>query len=248
MQTRVLRYRCADGPRASRTEERGTSMENAPKTTIAAMIAIALSAAPLAACGGQTSQDATDDTAGQTQAASIDVSSWKTLGDALAYDASTNSSASWDEEHYITMFTATDGSVVRVVAKMDEDTYDEHAALDMSDDDYQEKFLEVMGDLELESAEDLTGQRLTQDEMDAYVGKTGQDLVDDGFAFESYWMYGGDETGAVMAKGPLAYNVTFDVSIPDEKAEDGGASIMGATITDAVYAGASVDATDPSTL
>ena len=79
------------------------------------------------------------------------------------------------------------------------------------------------------------------------MGKSGQDLVNDGFAFESYWMYGGDETGAVMAKGLLAYNVTFDVSIPDEKADDGGASIMGATIKDVVYAGASNEATDPTT-
>ena len=223
-------------------------MENAPKTTIAAMIAIALSAAPLAACGGQTSQDATDDAAVQSQASAVDVSSWKTLGDALAYDAGENSSAGWDEEHYIAVFTTTDGSVVRVVAKMDEDTYDEHAALDMSDDDYQEKFLEVMGDLELESAEDLTGQRLTQDEMDAYVGKTGQDLVGDGFVFESYWMYGGEETGATMAKGPLAYNVTFDVTVPEDEADsdEDGSAVMGAAVVSMEFAGASNAATDPA--
>ena len=228
-------------------------MTNASERTIsraavAAALALALLSVPLTACGGQAAQGGGSSSAAeQAQAVVVDVSSWKTLGDALAYDNGENNTAGWDEKRYITVFS-TDGPVVRVVAKMDAETYEKLGALDATDESYNEKFLEVMGGLPLESAEDLTDQKVTQDELDAYAGKTGQDLVDDGFAFESYWMYGGDETGAVMAKGPLAYNVTFDVSIPDEKAEDGGASIMGATITDAVYAGASVDATDPSTL
>ncbi|MBQ9042509.1 MAG: hypothetical protein IJ111_06805 [Eggerthellaceae bacterium] len=218
------------------------------RAAVAAALALALLAVPLTACGGQAAQGGGSSSAAeQTQSVVVDVSSWKTLGDALAYDNGENNTAGWDEKRYITVFS-TDGPVVRVVAKMDAETYEKLGALDATDEGYNEKFLEVMGGLPLESAEDLTDQKVTQDELDAYVGKTGQDLVDDGFAFESYWMYGGDETGAVMAKGPLAYNVTFDVSIPDEKAGDGGASIMGATITDAVYAGASMDATDPSTL
>lgn len=216
-------------------------MLNTSKTVTATMLALALTALPLAGCGGQASQggEAGSGDAGQAQAA-MDVSSWTTFGDAMAYCAEEGkSTASWDEKHYVTMFDTNDGGVVRVVAKMDPETYKAFAKLDMLDEDYNEKFLEVMGGLELESAEDLTDDVMTQDELDAYKGKTGQDLIDDGFAFESYWMYGGDETGATMSQGYFAYDVTFDTSITDDQSEDEGAAIMGATITAIEYAGAS---------
>jgi len=218
------------------------------RAAVAAALALTLLAVPLTACGGQAAQSgAASSAAGQSQTASIDVSSWKTLGDALAYDNGESNTAGWNEERYITVFNTT-GPVVRVVAKMDSGTYEKLSALDASKEDFNEKFLEAVGGLPLESAEDLTDQKVTQDELNAYVGKTGRDLVDGGFTFESYWMYGGDETGAVMAKGPLAYNVTFDVSVPEDKTQDGGASMMGAAITEIVYAGAARDATNPSTL
>lgn len=218
--------------------------------TVAAMLALALAAAPLAACGGQATQgdEAEPTTTEQTQTmADVDVSSWKTLGDALACDSGENNTAGWDETHYVTVFSAGD-TVVRVVAKMDAETSDKLDALDLTKDDYDEKFLELMGGLPLESAEDLGDQKLTQDELDAYVGKTGQDLVDDGFAFESYWMYGGEETGVTYAKGYLAYNATFDVTVADDETEDEGAAVMDKAIVSMEYAGASQDATDPSAL
>lgn len=223
---------------------------NRPKNLTAAMLALALTALPLAGCGGQTSETEADDaSAGQEQLAPMDVSSWTTLGDAVAYQAEEGSNtAAWDENHYVTMFDTTDGGVVRVVAKMDPETYDAFGELSILDDDYNEKFLEVMGGLELEIAEDLSDGVLAQDQLDAYVGKTGQDLVDEGFVFESYWMYGGEETGATMSQGYYAYNVTFDVSITDDQYEDEGAAIMGATIKAMEYAGASNAAVDVTTL
>lgn len=217
--------------------------------TVATMLAMALAVAPLAACGGQATQGGgTEDTATeQTQAATIDVSSWKTLGDALAYDTGENNTAGWDDEHYITVFS-TVGPVVRVVAKMDADVREKMYDLDSTQDDYDQKFLEVMGGLPLESAEDLTSQKLTQEELDAYVGKTGQDLIDDGLAFEDYWMYGGDQTGVTFAKGFLAYHATFDVTVSDDQTEDEGAAVMDKAIVSMEYAGASKDATDPTAL
>lgn len=216
---------------------------------VATMLALALATAPLAACGGQTTQggEAEPTATEQTQAVAVDVSSWKTLGDALACSTGENNTAGWDETHYVAVFDAGD-TVVRVVAKMDAETSDKLDALDITKDDYDEKFLELMGGLPLESAEDLASQKLTQDELDAYVGKTGQDLVDDGFAFEAYWMYGGDETAARFAKGYLAYDATFDVTVSDDQTEDDGAAIMDKTIVSMEYAGASQDATDPSAL
>ncbi len=213
------------------------------------MLALALTAMPLAACGGQASQGSGTDssTTEQSQSATVDVSSWKTLGDALAYDNGENNTAGWDQKHYITVFN-TGNTVVRVVAKMDAETYDKLEALDMTQKDYNQKFLEVMGGLELESAEDLGDQKISQADLDAYVGKTGQDLIDDGFTFEIYWMYGDDQTTATFAKGYLAYHVTFNVTVSDDQTGDNGATVMDATIVSMEYAGASELATDPSVL
>lgn len=61
-------------------------------------------------------------------------------------------------------------------------------------------------------------------------------------------MYDGDETAITVAKGYLAYNATFEVSISYDQTEDGGAAVMDATIVSMEYAGASTDATDPSLL
>lgn len=223
-----------------------TSRNTLSGATVVAAFALSLLAVPLVGCGSQATQgDGSSSSTEQAQAADMDVSSWKTLGDALAYDTGENSSAGWNEEHYVTVFS-NGGQFVRVVAKMDPETYEAMLDLDMSSDDYKEKFLELMGGLPLESAEDLSAQQIPQAELDAYVGKTGQDLVDDGFVFDSYWMYGGGDSGATMVKGPMAYNVTFDASVSEEQIEDGGASIMGATIKEIYCSGVSMDATDPS--
>ena len=155
------------------------------------------------------------------------------------------SSSVWDDNHYVEVFDGGE-QTFRVVAKMDADTYKKTNELDASMEDYEEQFAEAVAGLELESAEDLTGDKLSQEEIDALIGKTGQDLLDAGFTFESYYMYGGDETGVTMAKGYLAYNVTFDVNVPEDKTEDEGASIKDATITEIEFAGGSESAVDPA--
>lgn len=220
-------------------------MRNAAKTVAAMALALSLTM-PLVACGGSTSSSEGSDTpaAEESAAETIDVSSWKTLGDALAAKTDDYATASWDEVYYLSVFD-TGEQTVRVIAKMDADTYAKISDLDAAADDYDEAFDKVVSALELESAEDLTDEKLSQDELDAYVGKTGQDLVDDGFAFSSYFMYGGDETGATMDKGYLAYDVTFDVTVPEDQTEDEGAAVMGATVTAIEYAGASDAAVDP---
>jgi GT2 family glycosyltransferase len=65
---------------------------------------------------------------------------------------------------------------------------------------------------------------------------------------ESYFMYGGQETGATFDKGSLAYAFTFDTSVAEDAVEDGGQSVMGAHVVSAEASGAANSATDPSTV
>ena len=99
--------------------------------------------------------------------------------------------------------------------------------------------------LPLVTAEDITSQLLSDDEMKALVGKTTRELIESGMVFEGYSMYGGEQTGAYIAKGFFQYVATFNVSISDEDTEDEGASIMDAEVVEFELASFSDTALDP---
>lgn len=211
------------------------------KATVAALV-LALAATPLAACGGQqTSGNAGSSATNQT---AIDPSTWKTLGDSFALGVEARS-AGWDDNHYVSVFKIGD-SYFRVVAKMDKETSEKLDAVDYSKEDAEEKAQEVLSNLVIESAEDLTDELISQDELDTYVGKTGKDLVDAGFTFQDYSVYGEGDTGAGFVKGDFCYLFMFDVSITDDQSTDEGASIMDAKVTEAQYITPADAATDPS--
>ena len=219
-----------------------TMSASSTRAAAVAALCLALSSAPLVACSGQSGVSETDASTTASQTAAIDVSSWKTLGDAFA--AQTDSlSSGWNDHYYVSVFKAGD-SVVRVVGKLDPDSYAKIGAVDWSKDDADKQLVEAVNTVPIASAEDLTSELVSQEELDKLAGKKGKDLVDDGWTFQSYYMTGGDQTGAYFCKGDLAYMITFDVSV-SEDADDEGASVMDAPIAEAEFGGASDAATDP---
>ena len=210
---------------------------------VSAALVLALAATPLFACG---SKPATDDGGSATtasQTASVDPSTWETLGDALANQTESMASG-WNGDYLVSVFKAGD-SYVRVVAKLDADTYAKVDAVDWTASDVADQLSKAAGSAKLVSADDITNEVISQEDLDKFAGKTGKDLIADGWTFENYYMYGGDQTGALMAKDHFAYNVTFDVSTPDSAIEDNGASIMDATISEMSLSGAAESATTP---
>ena len=205
-----------------------------PTLRIAALaLSMALATAPLAACGGSSSQadtSAASSSAAVSQPAKVDTSTWTTLGDALAGIEGQDIGYSYNDKYFVCVFTA-NGARIRAVAKMDMALEGKFADLDMGAEDYAQKFAEVVSGLKLVSAEDISGDQLSQNELDALIGKTGQELVDDGFVFESYSRYGGEQTGANMGKGYFAYDMTFDTHVDESQTEDEGAAVMGAKVT-----------------
>ncbi len=214
-----------------------------PRTTATVMLCLVLSSAPLVACSGQSGAGEGEAPTASSQAAAVDVSSWKTLGDAFAVQTDSLSSG-WDEHYYVSVFKAGD-SIVRVVGKLDADSYAKIEAVDWSKEDAEKQLAEATDAVPLVSADDLTSELVSQDELDKYVGKKGEDLIDDGWTFQSYYMTGGDQTGTYFAKGDLVYMITFDISVSDDL-DDEGASVMDATVVEAEFGGASDAATDPS--
>jgi hypothetical protein len=201
---------------------------------LAVALAMSLCALPLAACSGSSdsgsskSQDQSQ--SGSTEATIVNPD-WKTLGDALANQTGLLASGNNDSS-YVIVFTADDGTY-RAVAKMQPDTAKKLEGLDIFDPENTQKIIDAVSGLELISAEEISGDVLSQEEVDSYLGKTGQDLIDDGLTFDRYFMSGGDQTAASFSRGYHSYEFTFDTKIAEDDPEDGGAAIMSAKIVEA---------------
>ena len=79
-------------------------------------------------------------------------------------------------------------------------------AIEFDDEDKDQKVRDLVSPLEVARLENLTEQIPSQEELDKLVGKTGQDLFDDGW---DYYYYNLDEMEAGLNHGPFAYIVKF---------------------------------------
>ena len=215
-------------------------------TPVTAALAFVLAAAPLAAC---TTGTAADDGASFETAAEVtgtDDAAWQTLGEALG-DVTTSYGSGWNDEYYVVAIERA-GSVYRVVARMEPGIAQAIDDLDWSDPGASARIDEIASTLPVVSVQDLTAERAGQAELEALVGRTGSELLDSGFTFTEYYMYGGELTGTYFDKGPFRYEFTFDVSVPESDTQDGGASVLDATVTEAGFFGVAdsvIDPTDP---
>lgn len=221
-----------------------TSHSCTAKRSVAAMLCLALAAGPLAACSGQQ----TAQSGAATEQAVVDPSSWKTIGDVFALldtHEDAQRAAGYDSNYYVCAFNVGD-SYYRVVAKMEPQVDEKINNADWSRDDVPDQIDEAVRTLVVESATDITGDVVSQAELDKLVGKTGKQLVDAGFAFDMYEMMGENQTQATFSKGYFSYTFTFDIGVPEDKDQDEGASIMGAATTGVELYGVSNDASDPT--
>lgn len=209
---------------------------------VIAALVLALATVFLSACGSQSASSGGATAASSDQAAAIDTSSWTTVGDALA-EQTESVSSTWDDKHYVNVF-AIDDSYIRIVADVDEEANKKAEEVDWSAEDPSKQIEEAFANLPLTSAEDITGDKVSQEELDVLVGKTGKELADEGYTFSSYYMYGGDETGVQYDKGYFCYAFTFDVSVPESETEDGGKAVQDATVTAVEFLSASDSAVE----
>ena len=195
------------------------------RSTITLALAVSLGALPLAACTGQATPSATTSAAtsaatSATTSATFDVASWKTLGDALA-TATDTPSWGYDEKTFVCLFQA-GSSYAKVVCEEREGLDDKLGTLNSDQGaDAAKQLAQAIGDLPIKSARDITPELLGSAELEALKGKTGQQLVDEGFVFESYNMYGGEQTGVSFGKGSFSYLVTLGTQTSEQEADKG---------------------------
>ena len=166
-------------------------------TLLAALLLFALvgcqnSAPSAASASTQTSADA--------------LPSYATIGDLYADQRVSHDQWGHDTEYYVEVFVK-DGVSYRAIAALPEGLGDQLFELDWDDPEHDEKQAALLAPVAIERIENLTALIPPQEELDKLVGKTGKELLDDGWTTGSYNL---DEMEFWMSKGPFTYSVIFD--------------------------------------
>lgn len=194
------------------------------KSTIKTLLCLLLAACmllALAACEAQKAEEPTAEEtpaeeapAQETEAAEAapagDASEFKTMGDVLAYDSVNRGSS---DTLYVYVFEK-DGVFWRATAEISADISEALWDLDFFADDYDEQVDALIAPLPIMNLENLSELIPSQEELDALVGKTGQELKDDGWTI---WSWQLDDLEFGMYYGPFSYTVVMEGDyVPNE--------------------------------
>ena len=184
-------------------------MMNMNMKKILALLIVYVLVLGLTACSNSSVSGASSGGSNESDGASgeeIALDSFKTIEDALNIESE---STQWSggENTFVYVFEK-DGKYYRLIANMTDEQSEALSNIDFSDDNYEEKQNEIIGPLEVVKAELLNDLILTQEEMDAWVGKTGKELLDDGWT--TGMGYNLDTMEFWMGYGSFYYTVVFD--------------------------------------
>ncbi len=144
-----------------------------------------------AACSKQESNDP----APTNNAPASDSLSVETIGEALALKGEGEFQSAALDKAFVLVFKK-DGVYWRVIAELTPEQHDAIVALDIFDEDHDEKEKELVSPLKVTKCENLNEKKLSDDDMAALVGKTGAELLGSGWtsgmgynldSMEFYW-------------------------------------------------------------
>lgn len=172
----------------------------------------AIAMSMLTACGKSGSNESGAngsgaETSGESGKA-VDVTQLKTMADvyALLGEGDHNVQEAFSETVYVYVFTL-DDVTYRVKLDLPEDVSAKLWELDFSDPERDQKAQELLGPVELTSVENLNEMIPTQEELDQWVGKTGEEMFEAGWSY-SYYNLADMEAG--MDDGMFVYTVRFE--------------------------------------
>lgn len=152
----------------------------------------------------------------QGGSASADIVSAQTLGDIISHDGVEQLQTAFFKTKYVYVFSL-DGKNYRAIADCDEETGNAVFELDFSDSDYDQKLADLISPLAVEKCELLDDYILPQEELDKLVGKTGEELLNDGWRMGM--SYNIEDLAFDMEKDCWAYRIAFD-GAPMETTDD----------------------------
>ncbi len=187
-------------------------------------LALLTGCAPPSAGGAQT-------TAAPAPTATPGIETIKTVGDALALHSPETQSAAY-ETAFVYVFLM-NGAYYRAIAPMTEETAAAIWAL-VYDENYEANWAALVAPLKIEKVENLSARIPTQEELNELVGKTGAELLDEGW--QSYG-YNLDTMEFFLTNDPFKYRVTFDGEIEAGEDFDEYEAISSLTVKSVVFDG-----------
>jgi len=166
------------------------------------------------------------------------IDSLKTIGDAMALGGDNTQYAAYGN-CFVYAFEFS-GAYYRLIALMPEETTTAIFDLDWSDEDHDEKLEKLVAPLAIDHMDNLSENIPTQAEMDALIGKTGEELMADGW---TSWGWNLDTLEFHMDHGGYSFLIVFDGSVEDYDSFDEYEDIKTWTVKSIEYEGIG-DATD----
>ncbi len=165
----------------------------------------------------------------------------KTLGDAFAAE-SDNASYSISETKFVYVFQ-TDKTAFRVIASISKELYDKIDAIDIFDEEHDAKVKQLVSDVKIDRIDDLYAAIPSQQELDKLKGKSGQELLDEGYWTNGYSFEEGDPV-YYLVKGDYTFGFTFNEKPVLGEDFDGDEVLKTLTVKSVEYYGISGSATD----
>ena len=166
-----------------------------------------------AACGKKESNDPTP----TNNAPASDTLSVETIGEALALKGEGEFQSATLGKAFVLVFEK-DGVYWRVIAELTPEQHDAIVALDILDENHDEKEKELVSPLTVTKIENLNEKKLSDDDMTALVGKTGAELFDSGWT--TGMGYDLDSMEFYLEYAPFSYTVTFEKQEQLENTDD----------------------------
>lgn len=207
------------------------------KKVLALVLGLMMALALLAGCGQTTTGSGSQAPAKDTTSASVE--SLKTMGDIFALEAEDASSAAY-EDTYVYAFKE-DGTYYRVFAGIPADVSKSIQKLDIGESDYNEKLTELVSPLKIDRCENLSEQIPSKAELDKLAGKTGEDLLKDGWTISGYDL---TTPEFFMNHGPFQYNVIVDAKFEENQEIDAEQEIKTLKVKSVVFSGLNESVTD----
>lgn len=210
---------------------------------LVSVLLVALLAISLAACSNQGGNSSQGSSQGSESSEGFDLSTLKTLGDLYQIDPEHCDYGM--SETRIAMVLHTEDLAIRGRADVSAQQNEAIDAIDFFAEDRDDQMLEIFKDIPFTSVEDLSKGIPSEEEINAFVGKTGQDLLDAGFGGGSGYMMGGGEYEFYLSQGDYEYVVIFNdvTEVPDEQSVE--EFIVPLTVKSITYFGISQNASDP---
>ena len=168
--------------------------------------------------------------------AEADPTSWKTLGDVLALDASDRQSTGGEGGFDMTFQYG--GRYWWIKADVPQEAMDRYFGVDYNAEDRKAQETAAIGEYEISSVTDLATLAIPQDELDQWTGKTYEDMLEAGWEQNGY-EYKPDGLSARMVSGPFQYSVSFGdtVKTPEDWSEE--IDFSGGVVADITFDGPS---------